>query len=126
MEISASRPHNITEPTLGWEPSTQSFSTFPIRRQLGATESPFSLQERGALSLDSYSNITLYPDYFGNSGFANHFSPFEDVLDEGWPANSMPICQYCFPIGPVAVPDLSQAALLNDIIRDTWRPSVTI
>jgi len=24
------------------------------------------------------------------------------------------------------VPDLSQAALVNDIMRDTWRPSVTI
>lgn len=69
MNISASRPLNISEPSIDWNKSVnESFSdtidTAPILKQLGVTGDNFSLQERGLLSLDSWSHPTYMDTYF--------------------------------------------------------------
>ncbi|KAF2637059.1 hypothetical protein P280DRAFT_137570 [Massarina eburnea CBS 473.64] len=124
MTLFASREANITEPSPAWYPPTQSFNTPALRRQLGTSSETISLQERGILSLDSYSNVTIYPEYFADT--SPYFIPLQKAISSYWESSYLPICQFCAPINWPATPKMTQAALLNDILRDTSHPPIAI
>lgn len=98
IEISASRPENITEPSLEWfrfdnDTEPDAIDTRKIRKQLGVNGTTFTLQQRGLLSLDSWSHPTspVLQAYFdgltkrnGTWGFKYEWSQFLQGVTIDW------------------------------------------
>ncbi|KAF2681725.1 hypothetical protein K458DRAFT_391677 [Lentithecium fluviatile CBS 122367] len=130
MDIRASRPNNAMERTLGWDRSTLSYDTRPIREQLGATTRSLSYEDRSIMSLESYSEPSIQMELLdGQTGLGL----FESVACASWgyseyataSEKSLLVCRTCKFYGENELQPV-QVELLNGILKDTEYPAAAL
>ena len=135
--IEATSLSNRTEPVLGWEPLTSQYDTSSVRQHLGATDpnEMSTTDDRSILRLVPLANWTLPT----TPGMAPTWETLPvDLANQQWFDlfnYTMVMCSQCHParsmgdidiVGQGAFADQAQAAVFNDILKESRHPALAI
>jgi hypothetical protein len=129
LKIHASGHGNQTEPTLGWNAARKGaeYETLAIRKQLGAVEPSMAPEERGVLSLEPHDWTKPPPQGRPDLNAWLRASTYPRSADTY--NSSALMCLSCVPASNHSsyfLAHQAQAAVFNDIVRDTRHPALAL
>jgi hypothetical protein len=127
LRINATSHGNRTEPILGWNAARKGaeYDTLAIRRQLDTTRPLMTLEERGIISLERRNwTVPVYGFPPSQVGWLIEFTRPQSVSTYNF---SSLMCMSCSePLVSYQFAHQAQAAVFNDIVRDTRHPALAL
>jgi hypothetical protein len=131
LRIHASSHGNRTEPTLGWNAARKGaqYDTLAIRKQLDGVKPLMAPEERGVLSLEPQDWTRPLVD--DGPSFSDWLTSLTHLKFVNTYDFSALMCLSCIPASDTSasnyvVAHQAQAAVFNDIVRDTRHPALAL